>query len=377
MQYRKFGNTGVRISSVSFGGMRFPEVEKDGKWLIDEEKAIPLLRRAYEKGINYYDSAFFYNHENSQVIIGKALKDVRDKVYFTNKVPMWGGFTKTAEYREYLEKSLKLMDTDYIDFYHFWGIGKETFDEKIVKLGLLKEAIKAKEEGLIKHISFSFHDAPENMKYIIDKAEVMETVLCQYNILDRSNEQAIAYAASKGLGVVAMGPVAGGKLSAPAEMYKKVTGKESNATYELAIRFVLGNKNISSALCGMTDLDMLEKDAAVGEIEEPMTSAEWEKVTLALEETKKLSDLYCTACGYCQPCPAKINIPRLFGIYTNHNVYGLSEAAKIDYSWYKQNPNDGLLPEVCTDCGYCEEKCPQKIEIRKRLKDVVNILEKL
>ncbi len=376
MQYRKFGNTGTKISALGFGCMRFPEFEKDGVWYIDEEKTIPMLRSAYERGVNYFDTAFHYNHDNSPITLGKAFKDIREKVYLTNKIPLFDENFKTGDYRRLLEICLKRMDTDYIDFNHFWGINKDYFDNKIIKLDLLNEAVKAKEEGLIRHISFSFHDKPENLKYIIDKGEMFETVLLQYNLLDRSNEDAIDYAAQKGLGVVAMGPVAGGRLAAPARLYKEVSGKQSTATYELALRFVLGNKNISCALSGMENMDNLNKNIEVVENESPLTQDEIKKISIAMEDMKKFSDLYCTGCNYCQPCPAKINIPSIFNFYTFHNVYGLSQTAKNDFIWYKQDSKNATISS-CTDCGVCEQKCPQKIKIRSELKRVEEILNNL
>lgn len=247
MKYRSFGNTGEMVSTLGFGCMRLPEVEINGKWYIDEDKALPLLFKAYESGINYFDSAPYYCHKNSEYAVGKALKSVRDKIKLTSKLP-FKDVKKTGDMRRILENSLKKMDTDYIDFYHFWGLNIGSLDN-IKSNDLFNEARKAKEEGLIRHLSFSFHDKPENMIDIIDAGEgVFESVLCQYNLLDRANETSIAYAKKKGLGVAAMGPVAGGRLAAPTELFKKLTGKESIATYELALRFVLGNEDINIAL---------------------------------------------------------------------------------------------------------------------------------
>ena len=212
------------------------------------------------------------------------------------------------------------------------------------------------------------------MKYIIDHGEIFESVLCQYNLLDRSSEEALAYAAQKGLGVVAMGPVAGGRLAAPTELYKKLTGKQSLATYELALRFVLGNKNISCALSGMENEDMLVKNVQVANDNTPMTKEEWNQITNSMQELKKFSDLYCTGCNYCQPCPQKINIPRIFSSFTMHNVYGLNDVAKNEYNHYINHPDDGNTPDQCTDCGLCEEKCPQNLKIRSELKRVHEIL---
>lgn len=375
MRYRKYGNTGEIVSALGFGCMRLPEVEINGQWYIDEDKALPLLFKAYEKGVNYFDSAPYYCHKNSEIAVGKALKSVRGNVKMTTKLPV-DEVKETSDFRRQLEGSLKKMDTGYVDFYHFWGINKGTLNE-ISKYDLFKEAQKAKEEGLIRHISFSFHDKPEHMVDIINAGEgILETVLCQYNLLDRANEKSIKYAAEKGLGVAAMGPVGGGRLAAPTELYKKLTGKDSIATYELALRFVLGNDDICIALSGMENMDMLEKNLAIANYETYMTREEWDKVGIAMEEIKKFSELYCTGCNYCQPCPQNIVIPRIFNMYTYHNVYGLTSVAKNEFNEYKKDHEKAAMPDACIDCGLCEEKCPQHLKIRQELKRVVEILEK-
>lgn len=374
MNYKKFGQTGEKISTLGFGCMRLPELENDGIWSIDEEKAIPLLQKAYENGINYYDSAFYYLHSNSEYIVGKALKTVRDKVMFSTKIPLGGEVKEAGDYRRMLEISLKRMDTSYIDFYHFWGLNKDAFDNKLIKMKLIEEAMKAKEEGLIKHISFSFHDTPENMKYIIDNAPELETVLVQYNLLDRSCEDQIRYAASKGLGVVAMGPVGGGRLAAPAKLYEKLTGKQSLATYELALKFVMGNPDISCALSGMQNMEMMEQNCAVASEKAILTKSEWQNIADSMEQLKKFNDLYCTGCNYCQPCPQNIAISRIFNDYTYYNVYDLKQHAKDDFAYYLSDPKQGKTIKDCIDCGYCEDKCPQKIKIRDELRRVEKIL---
>lgn len=374
MNYKKFGNTGEKISTLGFGCMRLPELEKDGKWFIDEEKAIPLLQKAYENGINYYDSAFYYLHSNSEYIVGKALKSVRDKVMFSTKIPLGDEIKEAGDYRRMLEISLSRMDTSYIDFYHFWGINKDVFDNKLIKMKLLEEAMKAKAEGLIKHISFSFHDTPENMRYIIDNAPILETVLVQYNLLDRSCEEQIKYAASKGLGVVAMGPVGGGRLAAPAKLYERLTGKQSLATYELALKFVIGNPDISCALSGMETMEMMEQNCVVASEDAVLSANEWQNIADSMEQLKKFNDLYCTGCNYCQPCPQNIAISRIFNDYTYYNVYDLKKHAKDDFANYISDPGQGKTIKDCIDCGYCEDKCPQKIKIRDELRRVEKIL---
>lgn len=375
MQYRKFGNTGAEISALGFGCMRFPEYEKDGKWYVDTDKVDEMLKHAFDLGVNYFDTAPGYCHENSHMAVGHAVKDFRDKIYISTKFPMGNNKSKD-EYRRKLELYLTQLDTDRIDFFHFWGINKKVFDDEVMGLGLIDEAVKCKEEGLIKHISFSFHDDPSVIKHIIDTAPQLETMLCQYNIIDRANEEMIEYAREKGVGVVAMGPVGGGRLAAPAGMYETLTGKKSNATYELALRFVLGNPNIACALSGMENIDMVDKNVAVASMEEPMSTEEWTQVTKAMEETKKFSDLYCTGCRYCIKCPKNIDIARIFEIYTHYNVYGLKEGAAREYRDFINDKNRTHV-EDCTMCGYCESKCPQHLDIREQLKRVDGILKEI
>jgi predicted aldo/keto reductase-like oxidoreductase len=376
MQYREFGKTGLKVSVLGFGCMRLPEIEKDGKHYIDEDKAFPMLMRGYELGINYFDTGCRYCHGNSESAMGRALKSVRDKIYFSTKIPM-EDYKKKGDLRRMLEAALKELETDYVDFYHFWGINKGTADN-ILKNDIMSEVRECKEQGLLRHMSFSFHDAPESIKYIIDNIDGLASMLCQYNLLDRSNEEMIAYAHEKGLGTAVMGPVGGGRLSPPTDLYKKLTGKESNATYEVALRFVMGNPNVSIALSGMQTMEMLEKNVAVANIAEQITAEEATALGKAMDEVAKFRELYCTGCKYCMPCPAGIDIPKIFEFYTHVNVYGLGEGIRGPYQWYKKNPwGEGKTAADCTKCGACMTKCPQKLEIPKELERVCQVLENL
>ena len=206
----------------------------------------------------------------------------------------------------------------------------------------------------------------------------MESILCQYNLLDRSNEEMIKYASEKGLGTIAMGPVGGGRLAAPTDLYTKLTGKPSIATYELAFKFCLGNPNLNCALSGMQNLDMVKKNAALASDNTSFSEKEWEELGVAIESIKKFSELYCTGCGYCQPCPKGIQIPRIFQAYTYHNVYGLHELAKKTFLDYVNNEkNPGATIKDCANCGFCERKCPQHLKVRELLKKVEDTLTAL
>ncbi|MCL2444412.1 MAG: aldo/keto reductase, partial [Treponema sp.] len=233
-----------------------------------------------------------------------------------------------------------------------------------LKYGPLEAARKAKDQGLIKHISFSYHDSAENYKPIIDSG-IFESTLVQYNMLDRSNEENIAYAKSKGLGVVVMGPVGGGRLGAPSEQIQGMLKEKITSTAEMALRFVLANENIDIALSGMENINMLKENFEVASRTGHLTTEELQHVKKMMEENKNLAKLYCTGCNYCKPCPAGIDIPYLFEIMNRYRVYGLKEHAKRAYyemmngwSWIKSTD-----ASKCTTCGTCEEKCPQKLPI--------------
>ncbi len=377
MNYRQFGSTGQQISALGFGCMRFPEYEKNGKKFVDTDKVDRMIAEAYARGINYFDTAPSYCSGGSEAALGHAVKDFRDKILLSTKFPIEAA-KKPGDYRRQLESSLERLGTDHIDFYHFWGIDKEDYDDIILVQNLLEDARKAKEEGLIRHISFSFHDDPSVIKYIIDTSEErgvpMESMLCQYNLLDRGNEQMMAYARSKGLGTVAMGPVGGGRLAAPTELYAKLTGRASIPTYELAFKFVLGNPDLNCALSGMQTLEMVQQNTALASGSISFSQEEWKQLGDAMEDLKKFSELYCTGCRYCQPCPAGIDIPAIFNMYTYYNVYGLTEHAKKMYERYAEK--GGKLSDACLNCGKCEKKCPQHLQIREQLKMVESVFKK-
>ena len=206
---------------------------------------------------------------------------------------------------------------------------------------------------------------------------MLESLLIQYNILDRSNEKGIEYMASTGRGVIAMGPVGGGRLAAPTELAGKIGSVSAKATYELALRFVLGNPNISCALSGMRSIEEVENNVKVMSSDIPFTEEENAQIRESLEDLKKFSDLYCTGCRYCMPCVKGIDIPHIFYLYTLYNVYGLKDHAKALYKKYcdklTEEQKDGLVSS-CINCGACEKKCPQKLEIREKLKLADSIL---
>jgi uncharacterized protein len=373
MIYRPLGKTGMNISSLGFGCMRLPMVEKDGKKIIEQDKVNSMFAKAYELGVNYFDTAWFYNDNLSEAAVGKALKPFRDKVYVSTKCPSHL-VKEPGDYTKFLLEQMKRLDVDYIDLYHFHGIGYNGFLEIDEKTGWLEEARRAKEQGLIRHIAFSFHDKPENMIKLIDLGH-FESVLCQYNLIDQSNREAIAYAKEKGLGVIVMGPLGGGRVSGlPKELTDKL-GIDVGSSVELALRYVFSNPHIDCALSGMESTVMVEENAAISEERSELDPAEVSALTNLMNKNAKLSDLYCTGCNYCMPCPAEVNIPHIFKMMNYHKIYNIKDFARKGYAEIGINPwIKGKRADACTDCGICETKCPQKIEIRKQLKESHQVL---
>ncbi len=370
MQYRDFGNSGVKVSALGFGAMRLPQEQVKGKSQIKQEESVEIMQRAFELGVNYVDTAHAYGE--SELVVGKALKGWRDKVYLSTKMPTWN-VEKTDDYRRFLEEELQRLKVEYIDFYHFHFLNDDYFKNKVLKYDLLREAQKAKDEGLIKHISFSFHDKPEVMKRIIDVG-IFESVLCQYNLLDKSNEEAMAYAKEKGLGVAVMGPVGGGRLASSGILKEILTGSVKS-TPELALRFVLANENVSIALSGMGSKQMVEENVRAASLSKPLSNEELETIEAFIKERRKKEEITCNMCEYCQPCPSQVAISRIFELMNYYRVYGLKEYALSEYRSIGSGEKDEReKADACTECGRCEEQCPQNIEIMEKLKEIHLVL---
>lgn len=376
MQYTEFGKTGVKVSRLGFGCMRFPSSEVDGKKVFDEEESIRMMHRAMELGVNYFDTAPGYCDTISEIIVGKALKGHRDQVYLSTKYPTEVG--TGDDYEKKLETSLKKLDTDYIDFYHFWGISLDKWEKKLdTPDGPLARALKLRDQGVIRHISFSFHDKPENMMEIIRRGQgQLASVLCQYNLLDRANEEAIAYAHEQGLGVTIMGPVGGGRLGAPSQVIQDLLPGKVQSSAEMALRFVMNNQNVNIALSGMSSMEMVEENARVASDMSSLSAEEKARVDAMMEENRRLAELYCTGCNYCMPCPKGLNIPEIFKMMNYHRVYGLTEYAKKTYAAIGSGNLKFQNAAACVGCGQCEKKCPQHLRIREQLRATHETLSK-
>lgn len=346
---------------LGFGTGRLPEIEADNKKAADQELIEQMIQYAVAEGVNYFDTAPLYCNEQCEQAVGKAVHPFRNSIYLGGKLQ--ADDIRKKRCNEALKKTLSNLQTDYLDYYFLWGINRYFFDETILQNKVLEQMQAFRKDGLIRNIAFSYHGDNDGLKYIIDAARdrgiSFDACLVQYNLLDRSNEDAISYAHELGLKTIIMGPVAGGRLAVPSKLYQKVHGAEVNSTYELALRFVLSNPNVDVALSGMSNMDMVRENTAIAKNPKEINRDEIEKALIEIESFK---DLYCTGCRYCQPCPANIQIQDIFKCYTIFHVYDLANYAKGAYERYKKSGAKTYAD--CLNCCRCEEKCPQKLPIR-------------
>ena len=366
MRYSVLGNTGLRVSALGFGCMRLPM--KNEK--VDRDLAIPLLHRAVELGVNFFDSAIGYCNSDSQRVLGEAFQDgLRQKVVLSTKNSLPSA--SDSEWWRALETSLRLMQTDCLDLYHHHGISWDEF-VKIwtpAKNGKTRLMFKAKEQGLIKHIGFSFHDTPANLRKLVDTG-YYENVILQYNLLDEGNAEMMHYAHEKGLGVVVMGPVGGGRLGLPSETIAGLTNGAARSTPEAALRFVWAHPAVQVALSGMRNLAQLEENVALAEHTEPFTKEQVAALDTAITARKKKSGLYCTACKYCLPaCAAGVSIPENLDCLNALLIYGLKEHAQGRYARLSGKA------AYCVNCGKCMPLCPQNIKIPEKLRETALLLD--
>ena len=381
MQYKEFGKFGFQASVLGFGAMRLPALA-DGT--CDYERSVPMLRRGIDLGINYLDTAYGYINGTSEVAVGKAIKGYdRSKLLISTKIPH-ASRPEAEQFEARLETCLRRLDT-YIDVLHLHGLTWEHFRAYAAgKGGSIDVVRKAQAQGLVRHLAFSSHASVEEIRRMIETGE-FESMTVQYNLLDRHNEAVMALAHERGMGVVVMGPLAGGTLG----LMKAPAGSEGarvgNAS--IALRFVWANPNVSVAISGMNRMDHVEENCAIAGRAGALSDEEWGVIDRMVKQNARLADMYCTGCGYCQPCPNGVNIPENFRYLIWYKVWGLEEQARKAYA--ELTPQGHYAPwgadrqwgwisgekaEACLQCGECEPKCPQKIEIVKQLQEVARLL---
>jgi predicted aldo/keto reductase-like oxidoreductase len=231
-------------------------------------------------------------------VVGKAVRGRRDQLIVSTRLPVWQ-VKKRADFMRLLEEQLRRLALAPVDIYYLHGIGAERLHNTILKHHLLDEAEKARRKGLIRFLSFSFHDKPEAMQEIIDTG-AFASVLCQYNLLDRANEAMLACAKAQGLGVIVMGPVGGGRRGHPGAVIRKLLPQQAVSSPELVLRFVLSNPNVDCALSGMSAIAQVDENVQVAVRRAPLSTREQSHIRRVMDKLQRMAKLYCT--GTCATC---------------------------------------------------------------------------
>lgn len=371
MQYRKFGKHNIEVSALGFGCMRLPFFNGDDSQ-IDEEYSIKQIRHAIDNGVNYIDTAYPYHKGQSEILVGKALKEgYREKVYLATKSPVW--LVNTYEdFHKYLDEQLEKLQTDHIDMYLLHALGKDRW-EKLKELNVFKFIEEAKAMGKIKYAGFSFHDDLPVFKEIVDSYD-WDFCQIQYNYMDteyQAGKEGLEYAASKNIAVIIMEPLQGGKLAKnPPEEVKAIWDKADTkrTAADWALRWIWNHKEVSLLLSGMGDMTQVVENIKISDDSLPgsMTEKDLKLVEEVKQKYRELIKVKCTWCNYCMPCPFGVEIPRNFSLLNNSSVYADVEGSSKEYN----SMTEKNRAEFCKECGVCETKCPQNLPIRAHLKEV-------
>lgn len=373
MQYRRMRGVDAPLSVLGFGAMRLPRAP-DGR--IDRAAATAMIRCAVDSGINYVDTAYVYHDGESEPFLGEALGDgYRERVNLATKLPVFA-VQRREEMDTYLDEQRARLRTDVIDLYLLHGLNRAGW-ERMQGLGVLEFLDDALADGRIRHAGFSFHDDYAAFTPIVD---AYDWTFCQvqYNYMDvhyQGGIGAVRYAADRGLGVVVMEPPRGGALARPipgaAEVWASAGADRTPAEWGLA--WLWDQPEVTVVLSGMSTMEQLRENLASTDRARPNSLSPAERAVY--DDVRALyrgrTAVECTRCGYCQPCPSGVDIPECFSLYNDTFVYGDPAAARSGYHLFARY---GGAASNCTECGECEERCPQGLEIRKHLKAVTELL---
>ncbi|MHB9138523.1 MAG: aldo/keto reductase [Victivallaceae bacterium] len=358
MKFKKFGTrSGFNVSPVSIGAMRFPA---------DTVEAVKLIRTAIDRGMVYIDTSRGYGE--SEFILGRALKDgYREKVILSSKSSPWikkiqdsdDGSSDSVFHR--IRETILRLDVEYLDFYQVWNVDSpEAWKIAVRKGGMVDGIRRAIAEGLVRHTGFTTHEKPENLLRYLDDAEWAEVILVTWNLLNRGYAEVLKKAHQLGIGTIVMNPCGGGRLAEASPVFAELAREVGAVSVpDLAIRYVYSNPDIDTMLCGMTcqdDVDNSLASVASGKF----TATQMKRINTFLDGKTKCK--VCTACNYCMPCPAGINIPGMMHMAFQSRYYGFESVMRKEYA------NSRVKADVCTKCRQCEKKCTQKIAIVEELK---------
>ncbi|RLC67451.1 MAG: aldo/keto reductase [Chloroflexi bacterium] len=373
MQYRQFGQLDFKVSALGFGAMRLPTVNDE----INEAEATRMLRYAIDHGVNYVDTAYPYHRGTSEEFLGRALQDgYREKVKLATKMPSWEIET-SDDFDKYLNIQLERLQLDAVDFYLLHSLNKKWWP-KLRDLGVLDWAERAIAAGRFCHLGFSFHDDYETFERILNDYDGWAMCQIQYNYMDVENQagvKGLRYAASKGLAVVVMEPLLGGKLVAPPPSIQAVwdSAAKKRTPAAWALQWVWDQPEVSVVLSGMSTMAQVEENVALASASGigVLTEEELALYDQVRRKYRELTVIPCTKCGYCMPCPQDIDIPGNFAAYNDGITFDKPDAARGLYEWWKYayevqgNFDHDIRAANCIQCGECEAKCPQGIPISK------------
>jgi predicted aldo/keto reductase-like oxidoreductase len=372
MQYRRFGRLDWQGSALGFGAMRLPLTDAN-QANVDEPEAIRMIRYAVDHGVNYLDTAYPYHMGQSERVVGRALRDgYRERMKLATKMPV-RMVESAADFDRYFNEQLERLQSNKVDFYLLHGLNGLSW-AKVRDLGVLRWAEDKMARGHFDYLGFSFHDDYEAFKGIIDDYDNWTFCQIQYNYMDinyQAGTDGLKYAAQKGLAVVVMEPLRGGRLTKPPASVANLwaSGAQKRTPAEWGLLWVWNQPEVSLALSGMSTMEQVMENVATAGRSGPgiLTADGLALIDRVREEYKKLSPIPCTKCGYCLPCPNGVEIPTIFELYNEAVIYNDARTARFRY----RGPN-GLEEEQradqCIECEECVDACPQQIPIPEWLK---------
>jgi predicted aldo/keto reductase-like oxidoreductase len=378
MKYRRFGKLDWQVSALGFGAMRLPIIGNDAS-KIDEPEAAKMIRYAIDRGLNYVDTAYVYHRGSSEAFLGKVLKNgYRKRIKLTSKMPTWI-VNSQQDMDKCLKEQLAKLQTDHLDFYLLHGLTKDRWP-KLKELNVLKWAEKKMEEGKFLHLGFSFHDDLVTFKDIINSYDGWTLSQIQYNYMDsdyQAGTEGLKFAASKGLSVVVMEPIAGGRLAIkPPKLVQDIWAEADvkRTPAEWALMWVWNQPEVSVVLSGMSTMDQVVENlnSADRSDTDVLTKKEIKLIARVAAKYEELGFVACTGCRYCQPCPQGVNIPEIMSFYNEFYIKDRDDAIKTKY-WEHITPE--TQAKRCERCGACEKLCPQQLPIKEILSRAAMIFE--
>jgi hypothetical protein len=357
--------------------MRFPLIDEHDPTTINETEATKMLHYAIDNGVNYLDTAYSYHRQMSEQFVGTALKGgYREKIYLATKLPVWLVGSK-QDSQKYFDEQLNRLQTDTIDMYQLHSLGKNDWQtgQACDILGFLD---KIRAAGKIRFAGFSFHDELPLFKKIVD-AYPWTFCLIHLNYVDddfQAGIEGLQYAYKKGLAVVIMEPLRGGKLAhhVPTEVIdiiKKSGYEQTPAAF--ALRWLYNRPEVSCVLSGMSSMDQVRENIrfAAHDYVGTLNAQELALYAQARDFYRSKTIVNCTQCGYCMPCSQGVPIPFILELYNDASMYDALQESQRSYRVFIKPEHRA---DHCTACGECEEKCPQKIPIAECLEKAHSVL---